>query len=465
LLARPVLLHLSRFTVLYLALACTAFTLAVYYPGYMSTDSVLQFKAARQGVTNNNNPPMMSYVWRLMDKIIPGPAGMLILQVSMFWLSLAAIAYTVTDSNLVRSAIVVGSGFLPPIFGLIGTIWKDVGMHSFYLAAVALSLAAHRYGKLKLVFGSVAALWLGASYRHNGMAAAFPLIVMNAAISVPLFQARYPLQAAALARRRLGLPVVVGGTLLFTGLLYETTEFVNRAGVADSQLWQFMVIHDLAGISVDQGVILLPPETTGGTIGIKELRGIYVGEHVSSVFSPPVRKFLGAADQTSDLALSPMEDTKKLFRAWVAAVLHHPGSYLHHRSLLAARLLVLKKGTPWAPFLTGIDENEFHIAFPKSALNTAVMGWLVRCAFHTWFYSAWIYHVLLIGFLVLGWAAPFRYGTFMQLSALSGILYAMSNLALAGSADFRYNMWAIGCCCLCFALAAGGFAPRGGHAP
>lgn len=456
--AHGVSLHLKRYAVVYLALACLAFTLAVYYPGYMSYDSVAQLKAARQGVTNNSNPPMMSYVWRMLDKIIPGPGGMLILNLSLFWLSLAAIAHTVTNSNLLRAAIVLGSGFLPPIFGLIGTIWKDVGMHSFFLATVALSLLAQRHAKFWLLVCSTVALWLGCSYRHNGIAAAVPLIVMNTLIAAPLLKARYPQHTARLANRRLERLTLVGTMLMLTGLLYATTEFVNNAGVEDGGLWQFMLIHDLAGISLDQGVNLLPAETTGGIIGIDELRGIYVGEHVASLFTPASRPILGAADQTSNLALTQMFDGKKLFHAWLAAVLQHPMSYLRHRSFVAARLLVLKKGQPWGAFHIGIDANEFHITFQESALNKAVTDWLWLAVRNTWFYSAWIYHVLLVAFLLLCFPAPFRYGRFIQLTAASGILYALSNLALAGSGDFRYDMWAIGCCCLCFAMAAGGFA-------
>ncbi|PWU08272.1 MAG: hypothetical protein C5B51_08095 [Terriglobia bacterium] len=432
----------------------------VYYPGYMSYDSVAQLRAARHGVTNNSNPAMMSYVWRILDQIIPGPGGMLILNLSLFWFSLAAIAHTVSSSNALRAAIVLGSGLLPPIFGLIGTIWKDIGMQGFFLAAVAFSLLAHRYAKLVFLVVSSIALWFGCSYRHNGIAAAVPLVAMNVLIAVPLLQTRYPGLAGRLASRSAQRLAVILGTLVFSILLYGTTELANNVGVADGELWQFMVIHDLAGISVDQGVNLLPAETGGGSLSVDQLRGIYVGAHMASLFDPPTRPILGAADQTSTVALTQMEDSRRLFRAWVRAVLHHPLSYLRHRSLIAKKLLVFHAGRPWGAFQIGIDANEFHITFPESALNKKITEWLWWAVRDTWFYSAWIYHAALVLFVILCFWVPFRYAVFIGLIATSGMLYALSNLLLAGSGDFRYNMWAIGCCCLCVALGVSGLDPR-----
>src|SRR5438270_9612044 len=54
------------------------FTVYCYYPGNMSSDSLDQYTQGRTGMFNDWHPPVMSYLWSLMDKVIPGPAGMLI---------------------------------------------------------------------------------------------------------------------------------------------------------------------------------------------------------------------------------------------------------------------------------------------------------------------------------------------------------------------------------------------------
>src|SRR5438309_1185367 len=77
--------NVRRWAVFYAALLCMIFTVAVYYPGYMSPDSVVQLGQARFGVTSNYYPPLMAYIWAVTDRILPGPAGMLILHNLVFW--------------------------------------------------------------------------------------------------------------------------------------------------------------------------------------------------------------------------------------------------------------------------------------------------------------------------------------------------------------------------------------------
>ena len=450
--------HLSAFGIYYLAFACFLFTLAVYYPGYMSFDSVYQLQSAREGVTNNGNPPMMAYVWRLTDHIIPGPGGMLILNAGLFWFGLAGIASAISSCNVVRAAVVLFCGFLPPIFGLVGTIWKDVGMHSFLVIALAFSLQASKRGRPGLLIWSTAFICLAGTYRHNAFVATLPLIVMNTAIAVPLLKAKYPRQAAALAHRGLERAWVVGGTAAVCATLSMTVSFVNNHGVTDEQLWRSTMVHDLVGISVYQGVNLLPEEVTRKShVTIEDLKKMYVGYHLASIFAPGSRKLLGSPDPTSTAVIGANSDGKIVFKTWLVAVLDHPGSYLWHRGQVADKLLVLEAGNPWYPFHAGIDPNPYHIEFAPSALSNKVLEWLRFAAGSTYLYSAWIYHVLLLVVIAVSWLLPFRYALYMQLVAASGIIYALTNLFMAPCPDFRFNNWVIGACCICISLAAGGF--------
>jgi hypothetical protein len=452
------LAHLSAFGIYYLALACFLFTLAVYYPGYMSPDSVRQLQAAREGVTDNGNPPMMAYVWRLTDHIIPGPGGMLILNTGLFWFALAAIAAAISRYNIVRAAVLLFCGFLPPVFGLIGTIWKDVGMHSFLLTALAFSLHARKLRRPGLLVWSTGFIWLAGTYRYNAFVATLPLILMNTVIAVPLLKAKYPRQAAALARRRLDRVSVVGGTAAVCVILWITISLVDYCGVKDAQLWRLTMLHDLVGMSVYEGVNLLPEEVTRKSqVTIEDLKKMYVGHNLLSIFRPSTRKQLGSPDPTSTAAIKARVDGKVVFKTWLGAVRDHPGAYLWHRRQLADKLLVLEAGNPWYPFQTGTEPNRYHIVFERSALNSGVMGWLQFAADSTYLYSAWIYHVLLLVVIVVSWLLPFRNALYIQLVAASGIVYALTNLFMAASADFRYNNWVIGACCICISLGASGF--------
>ncbi len=135
--------HVQRYLVFYVALLCAVFTITVYYPGYMSPDSVVQLGQARNGVDNNVYPPLMDYIWSATDRILPGPAGMLVLQNAVFWFALALLAFVVIRRPFWQTMFVLVAGFWPPTYASLGTIWKDVGMQAFLLASVAAILYAH----------------------------------------------------------------------------------------------------------------------------------------------------------------------------------------------------------------------------------------------------------------------------------------------------------------------------------
>jgi hypothetical protein len=381
---------------------------------------------------------------------------MLIMNTGLFWFSLAVISTVLYRHIALRVAFVIFCGFLPPIFGLIGTIWKDVGMHSFFLCALALSLRAQHRRQWQLLLASTLFLWMAGSYRHNAFVASVPLIILNTWIAIPLLAERYPRLAAKIRRRQLGRACAVGGTLAVCGVLSSGISFVNNYGVEDVALWRSTLIHDLVGISVCRGSNVLPEGITRQSqVSIEDLRKIYVGHHLSSIFDPDSRKFLGAPDPTST-AVVKIGDAREVLKAWLIAASNDPGCYLYHRIQVAQKLLVVEAGNPWYPFHQGIAPNKYGITFTPSALTRWVTSWLQFTATATYLYSAWIYVMLLVIALFVAWLVPFRYSLPLQLVAASGLIYALTNVAMAASADFRYNNWCIGACCLCIGLGAAG---------
>src|SRR5437588_4674599 len=64
-------------TILAIGFACF---LLYAFPGYMSSDSVVQLVEARSGVRTDLHPPLMAFEWGLLDAIVAGPVLMLCLQ-------------------------------------------------------------------------------------------------------------------------------------------------------------------------------------------------------------------------------------------------------------------------------------------------------------------------------------------------------------------------------------------------
>src|ERR1044071_8258009 len=59
--------------------------LVALYPGHMSPDSMANWLGGRQWLFKDVNGPVMTAVWGLIDGVVPGPAGMLVLQNLVFW--------------------------------------------------------------------------------------------------------------------------------------------------------------------------------------------------------------------------------------------------------------------------------------------------------------------------------------------------------------------------------------------
>src|SRR4029079_14684594 len=57
---------------------------AYAHPGFMSFDSSWQLQEARAGHYTNWHPPVMAALWSILDRIVSGPAGMLMVQSGCF---------------------------------------------------------------------------------------------------------------------------------------------------------------------------------------------------------------------------------------------------------------------------------------------------------------------------------------------------------------------------------------------
>src|SRR5713226_937585 len=167
------------------ALACAAaallgiaLTVACFYPGYMSPDSVEQLAQARSGIFTDWHPAMMSFLWRFADKLFPGPFGMLLLNNLLFWPGVATICYRCLGQA--AAPVTIALGLFPAVFGLLSTVWKDVAFGASMVLAVALLLDAQiARSKSALILSSLPILY-ALSVRHNSGPGLLPLMLYGA---------------------------------------------------------------------------------------------------------------------------------------------------------------------------------------------------------------------------------------------------------------------------------------------
>lgn len=141
--------------------------LTAFYPGYMSPDSLDQWSQGVQWVFWDYHPPVMSALWGILGRIIPGPFGMLLVHNAVFWGAAAVLWRHTWRKSLPLGLGFVTLGYLPPLLAVLSTIWKDVGLGVSLFMVVALLYAANKTLSKTLLIVSSIFLFYGYSVRLN----------------------------------------------------------------------------------------------------------------------------------------------------------------------------------------------------------------------------------------------------------------------------------------------------------
>jgi hypothetical protein len=429
--------QVQKLAVFALALCCAGITIYAYFPGSMSSDSVQMLWQARNGVPNNTYSPMMSYIWRVTDRVISGPGGLLILHDAVFWLALALVASQAVRSAWLQCLMVLLCGFWLPTFAMEGILWKDVGMRTWLLAATGLLMLAHTKRRLWPLAGAALFLFLACGYRHNGAVAALPLLCWMVYLTIEI--RHWPRRWYHYA----------GGLVAAWMITVTAAGLVNSAGVKDTRLWSYAMVHDLAGISVRTGADALPAflrEPQGLTV--EKLKRMYSPLHANSLLRPETRTLLGVPDPLPDVALKyelTPETAGELVLAWLRSIAAHPAAYLDHRMTMTRALLVIPPAKPWYPFLTSTEPNPWGYYLLPNRLNRAILSEAVDVAFGTHWFDAWIYYLLLIACGVGSVLVRSRWSFLVRILVVSSLLYYASLFVFGMAPDYRYNIWALTC--------------------
>ena len=414
--------------------ACAAgFLLCVvsFYPGYLSPDSIRQFTEARAWAFTDAHPPLMAAVWGVVDRVLPGPAGMLLLHNAAFWGALALFWRAVARRSLLAGLCLVASGFLPPVLALLSTIWKDVGMGASLLLASALIYTALRDGSKRALLASIPFLFYGYGVRHNAAPAVLPLALWSGVVACRLWPS---LKERAAGRLRL-LPFALGLAyfLALTAAVLLTTRALT--GGRSGYFSQVVLLHDLTAISIERGEPLFPDYVLRGeNFSLARAAATYQPDQAVDLF-----KSEGAVMKMTE---NP-EEVAALRAKWLEVVPANKAAYLRHR---------------WAAFRMMIGLGEAEVCFPYLVTSRPFAGYevnldwrvhrLLRAVFwklrNTFFFRGYVWLLLSLGLLSTAAAGRLR-GDLEPafVLSLSGTLYGLAYFFFAPSCDFRYLWWTV----------------------
>lgn len=403
-----------------------AFVLFLLYgfPGYMSSDSVLQLSEAVAGKFSDGNPPLMAAEWMILDKIISGPLLMLCLQGGLL---LGGLYYLFRRLLEPRGAAWVASGIFlfPPVMVVMAVIWKDSQMAAYLVAGTAALI----HPRLRTRLLGLGLLVAACSLRHNAVAAAAPLIAI-------LFEWRQGLRWT----KRLA---IVGGVVIVVGL----AGFAVTRVLASKHVKLTPMFNDVVGViaysdhrsdddlrQVLRGVPLaidccFQPQAQ---ILAEQQHGWLVMQGPNAFFKPPHTE----------------EEWAALDRAWRELILGDKRAYLAFHGDQMLRLLHYGDddlpGAIWNRFLeadiqvTYVDHNASFSWFQERF----GIGVLYKLDRYTPLFHPWIYAVIAILLMFLC-----RSGLPLALY-ISGLLYELGYFPVGVEPEFRYSHWMVLATCI-----------------
>ena len=419
------------------ALATYVSLTVLFYPGFLSTDSVGQLLQAREGVLSDNHPPLMAHIWRLFELVVSGPFPMLLLQLALIvggvWL---VVSRTAVSRTAAAPLIIVSTLWMPPVLAVLGVIWKDILMAGFFISGFGVAMRARqlqgatRHRGLLL---AVALAWLAVLMRHNAIGGAFGLLGL---VFFVLFEQK-------VGARRWTWSLVLAG--ISSLAIFSASGAIN-AKLADrhESFWQLLAMYDLSGISKAEKRLVFEDAVASGELDAifkianptyQNIMRAYSPHYIAPIYTQ------GVFQRTTDPAT-----LESLRNAWLGAIKRHPGAYIDHRWRVF-RYLIGVDNSNWNPHYMKIVEREHHSelllhAHKLSPLQKAVESVLANRRPIRELFLPVFWLVLTMVLVGVGLAVKLDdHLTFFL--AFSGLGYQATLLFGAGSPDFRYSHWMI----------------------
>ena len=407
------------------AVSMLALLAIVFYPGYMSPDSISHLEQAT-GVAHLTDwhPPVMTRLWGLLIGVTGHISSMLIFQLvllvaAMFMLSILVYRHTRNRAWALSVYIII---LLPNIVNIAGVIWKDAQMaFSLTLAVLLIWFIVSSKKPLGRVatYGIVGLALLLIIYagmlRYNALFAVLPILCV-----LPSLLIKRPPVWSGLACIAAGLVVTIGVTIVINQPSEKT--------------------HPITAVQLDD------------IVHVANLDGEHHGR-----WSMYKKIHDTCRDKTKDImnsyiictTASQREALKNehqgVFNDWLSTIIRHPIKYVSYR-LATFSIFIFPQPERMYIFQPGIEQNQVGAAvkneYATSGLAAYVKGGAqanIPLIFQPWLYLA----VLAFVYYKSGRIREHTQRHFIRAVALSGLVYIMAYFPMAVAVDYRYIYWSV----------------------
>ena len=392
---------------------------ALFYPGFMSYDTLHALRGARNGVIDSIWPPMVSYVWRAVDLVSVDPSAMHFTQVFLLLFSIFFIVFSFVRK--IRYCVLFLFFYLaiPCVLGTVAVIWKDVLMAAFFLAGFAVIASMRQViNKWVFIFLSLIAtllIFLGVCSRHNAITGAVPLLFYLALVIC---------SRVLKSPSRLWLVVFFLGSTL-TGVVflaktqldnYSLPNFTKMSNSNDAFITSVRVL-DVAGASLCVGENLFAD--VAPNLSLAEIRSGYDPRHIN--LSKGLLDKVGVGSEIN--------------KVWLNVAVHHPICFFSHKFSLTKYMIGANDGIQFLITAPAVDKNEYGYLLPKSSIRDSIVTYIIHAS-ELPFFKPWFLYLLSIGSLVyLVWARALTAGH--STIFLSAIFYFGGLVIFGNAADAR----------------------------
>jgi len=399
-----------------------AITIAIYYPGIMTFDAAVQLEQARSGLYTDNHPPIMAWLWSILDKLIPGSGGLFLFHILLFWVGWGIFISLYSPNRPTAALMILLLGLFPSVFGLLPTVSKDISLGTTLVFICSLIALADKLNKALPLVISLLFFFYASSVRHNSSSAIIPLIIWAAVILHKITAPR------VLKRNSFVILVTLAAFLGLQGMTRLTNHLLTKG--KSSFLVQHVFLFDLVGISLIRGEVRLPSylNRPDNPWTIQDFEKIFNPAVSDTIFqgSDPPRRFSYSQNKM---------EIEELRRYWIGAVTSDLSAYLTHRWNLFKYLIGFTQGRVCNPLGTAISYdplnknwlNKHEVTFLKDISNSII--------FRGWFYLSIAFFLLLYSLLLKSGEA--------FLISLSGWLHGSFYFIVSPSCHFRYLWWTV----------------------
>lgn len=369
------------------------------YPGFMRSDAVDMLVDSRVGQITDWHSPMFTEVWRVLGRVVSGPAPMFLLQGTLLLLGSHSILRRLTTDR--RAAI--GAAIItlfPPIISTTALVSEDGLLAGTLVAGTALLLAGRK-------IGGVLCLIVACGLQAGSALAALPLIVVAS-------QSKWRAALAWSACAAVGI--------VATHLLVDQPSHRRQIALAEADII---------------GTIANAPKLDDATLqrqlsGIALQSGDRLQEHARRAYQHPDDKFFDAQVDA---------DAVRITRRVLA--LAYPGAYAKHRLHEFVRVLGLSRGKSWRAFhgdfiAKGLRASAAHDA--HHSLVQRALIWPVKASSRSFLFRPYLYFFVAV--VALGYAIA-RRRVLATAILISGVIYELALAIVTASPDYHDSHWLI----------------------